>query len=359
MFPTRSLLLCLFPLGSLVAQRTVTVPRGFDSVESISTPVSAGHPFFAANARWQVLDGSLRGNVINGIQKLELRRDGDTATGSFPARTTKLQVLFSHGNAATYSTQFAGNYVGAPATMFAKQAINLPDLSAATPTPAPWGIAIPFDSGKTFNYDGAHELLVEFQCEATTPVDKLWPLEAVDSTGPGVGQVGFLEQFGYCTTPNGSFLIFPRAPETSAGVVKLTCMGRGAPNNAPGALGIGFSDLALGNVFCAKLRTSAELLLPVTALATGEIGSSAQPISLQGPYSGDATLFLQFVALDPSQQPKPGVALSDAAKVRIVSGTAAVAMQRLYVTSGSLPPSSLPTGQRSTLLGLVMRLTYP
>ena len=262
--------------------------------------------------------------------------------------------------ATSFSTQFGSNYVGAPVKVVAKAAFNFQDLSAASPSPAPWGISIPFDSGQIFNYDGQHELLIEFQCDTTTPADKSWPLEAVDTTTAGIGQVGFFEPFGYCTTQNGPFLIFPRPPETSAaGVVTVASFAKGAPNSAPAALGFGFSDPNLANVFCAKLRTSADLLIPLTASATGELGTPLAPLVLQGPYSGDVVFYLQYVALDPSQQPRPAVALSDGAKVRVVGPTNAASMLRVFSTSATLPPSSLPSGQRSPLLGLVMRFTYP
>lgn len=346
--------------ASLAAQRTVTIPRGFDNVESLSAPASTAHPFHAKFARYQLLDSSLVGTPILGIQKLELRRDGETAAGTFPARTTNLQLLIAHGNAATFSTQFAANYVGAPVKVVASKAFNFPDLSAAGPSPAPFGISIPFDSGMKFDYDGSHELLIEFQCDTTTPDSKPWPLEAVDSSAPGVGQVGFFESFGYCTTANGPFLIFARPPETSsAGQVTITTYALGAPNLAAGALALGFSDPNLPNVFCARLRTSADLVVPVTASATGEMGTATTPLVLRGPYSADLTLYLQYVALDPLQAPLPGVALSDGAKARVVGPTRKVQLLRTSATSATLPPTALPSGQRSPLLGLVMRLSYP
>lgn len=347
-------------VAPVLTQRTVTFPAGFDATESYSAPAASAHPFYAANARWQLLYTSARGSAYVGIQKLELRRDGGTAAGVFPARTTNLVVLFAHGEATTFSTQFSGNYVGTPVKVVSRKGFNLPDLSAASPSPAPWGVAIPFDAALTFDYDGGHDLLVEFQCDGTTPVDKSWPLEAVDSGSPGIGQVGFFDGFGYCTTQNGQFLSFPRPPETSStGTVTIASFARGAPNNAPGALGIGLSDPNLPNIFCAKLRTSAELLVPVTASALGEIGTPIAPLVLQGPFAGPVVFYMQYVALDPLQAPKPTVALSDAAKVRVVAPTASVRLLRLFSTSATLLPTAMSSGQRSPLMGLVMRLTYP
>ena len=79
-------------------------------------------------------------------------------------------------------------------------------------------VALPFDSGQAFSYDGAHDLLVEFQCDGTAPADKEWPLECVDSSAAGVGQALLLDSYGYCLTRNGPFWLFVRAPETSAAV---------------------------------------------------------------------------------------------------------------------------------------------
>jgi|SoiMethySBSTD1v2_1073268.scaffolds.fasta_scaffold440049_2 hypothetical protein len=354
-----TLLAALLPCRAF-AQRTETSPPGWGATESLTTPALSAHPFYAANARAQYVDDGLRGTPIAAISKVELRRDGTAPAGSYPARTTNLALLLAHASSAAVTTQFATNYAGVPTTVVARKKISLPDLSAPSGQPEPWSVAIPFDSGQGFSYDGNNALLVEFQCDGTAPADKEWPLDAVDTCDPGVGQVRLLDSFGYCLTRNGPFWLFVRPPLTSAAnVVTLAVFARGAPSSAAGALGIGLTDPNLPGILCNNLRTSAEILLPVTSNATGEVGSPALPMTVPAPFVGEIAVCLQMVALDSFQAPRPNVALSDASQARLFAAGHAVAVQRVLASSSSILPGSMPSGVRSPLLGLVMRLSFP
>lgn len=328
----------------------VTVPQDLDAREGNAVATFV-HPFGYSQSRFQYTDGGQRGTARPGISKLELRRDG-LAQGSFPSRTANLALVMAETDVGQLTTNFAANYSGAPTTVFLRKVINVPDLSAAPPTPpAPWTIAFPFDAN--WNYTGAKDLLWEIQVDANTGIGAPLALDAVQIVVPGEGSYSY-DGLTSCTTASGSFTIYGIAPRTARdGTVTFATYAAQGPVSAPGVLALGLSDPNLVGVFCAPLRTSAEVLVPVATDATGSIGAPSAPLALGFPFPGPLTVFSQFAVADAVQSAVP-IALSDAVRSEIVAWVPDFKVSRLSSTLSA----NAPSGVRSSYQVLVARLVY-
>ena len=327
--------------GTLSGQQAFTVPAGLAAKEGNAAVVHVS-PFAYAQGRFQYTDAAQRGTARPNLNKLQLRRDG-REPGNFPARTLMLAVVLAECDAASLTTTFAANYFGAPTTVFSRKQISLPDLSQApAQPPAPWSLQLPFDLG--FSYSGQKDLLWELQLDSNSATGAPYGLDAVEIVVPGAGSF-FYNGLVNCTTPLGAFDIYALPPQTSqANLTTLAVYAERGPSAAAGVLAVGTSDPNLVGLFCAPLRTSAEALLPVTTNALGGIGSAAQPIANTFWFPGPMTLHLQFAALDPTQAPWPGIALSDAAAMTIVEWVPRYQVSRLSSTLAA----TAATGTRSS-----------
>ncbi|MCC6671906.1 MAG: hypothetical protein IT458_12660 [Planctomycetes bacterium] len=294
-----------------------------ETVEGASSS-TAYAPWYGSSGqgRYQWISGENKGTPIPAIKKFEMRRDGLAATSTgYAARTTDMEVVMAHADYATLTTTYANNYKNAQSTVvFTRKPVSLPNHGPNVGSPAPWSIAVQYDT--PFAYNGTDSLLFEVSCQNTTPTGT-YSLDCEPGLAPG-GTGAYVDTAGQCTTPNGGFDIFLGSPSIALTPTTVTIRpyGTGGPSSQPGVLGLGLVDLNsnFGGVLCAKLRTSMDVLIPVNTTATGAIGSSSAPILLTFPNPGvNATLYGQFAVLDPSQtSPFVPVALSDAVRYTIV-----------------------------------------
>lgn len=354
----RALLPLLLLSTASLAQQTITIPPGRATTEGESE-ITPFIPWYSMSGqgRYQWLSGENRGPAIAGIAKLEMRRDGKSGAGVYPARTTDLEVVMAHTNAAAPSTVFADNYKGKVSTVvLPRRTVDLPDHSANVGAPAPWTIVIPFDV--PFSYNGTDDLLVEMSCLNTSPTGG-YSLDAEDGVPVRSAHADYIDPAGKCTTQQGSFEIF--APMTNFGFVngevKLGLFAMGAPAGEAGVLCLGLNDpnSTFDGRLCAPLRTSLDVTVPVTsANTTGWIGSPMHPLVLSFP-DPQATVRLraQFAVLDVSRQaPMLPVALSDAVMWTVSSKGV------LLATVWNDVNATATSGQVVTRYVPVMRLTY-
>ena len=341
-----------------IAQTTFTSPIQHATTEGASSTFSTHFAWYAAS-RTQYLDGNQRGTPRPGINRLELRRDGPTGAGTYPARTVNVGIAMSHCDATvTPSSTFASNYIGAPTQVFTVKPVNLPDLSASAGTPAPWAPVFPFDV--TFSYNGTQDLLYEITGNTNSSPSTSYPLDAVTgnaTSGGGTGTFRYNGVTGCTVPPNTSrFDIWTFNPQTDANsVVTVRWYADDGPISSPGALALGLSDPNIAGLFCAPIRTSAEIMVPVMTDANGDLFSSANPLSLSFGYPGiNFTLYSQFVTIEASTL---NVYLSDAAAHDIIAYTPPLTLNLWRVqntTSDTAATGSAP----SRSLVLVSRFTH-
>ena len=346
-----ALLLC----AAAGAQNYTSAPPGYLTVEGPSS-TTAFTPFYDAESKVQWMY-NLRTTVMPAINKLEQRRDGVAAAGTYPARSATVEVKMCDTDIGNFSTTFASNYIGTPTVVYTSKTLNLPDHSAPNGSPAPWTVSIPFDAN--YLYLGTKDILVELSVINNSSGNTAYSIDCVTapSTTPGQGTSSYINTAGKCTTPNGAFDIYKTTPQTtSAGLCTIGAYGPRGPSSSPGILAIGFSDPNIAGILCAPLRTSAEVGIPVTTDAVGAIGSSASPISVSFNIPVAGSLYTQFAVVDATQTNIP-VALSDAVKNDCVlyTGSAPPAAFLYKYGVGSL---TSPTGTRYTSYIPVIRFTY-
>src|SRR5262245_11678149 len=227
--------------SSALCQSSWLSPAGYSFVQG-NTDAFSSVPFYAANARYQYLDATQVGTPRANINRVEIRRRPSVVPGNFPARTTTLTVIMAHTSLASVSTSFATNYKNAAATTVYSGPFNLPDLSAGPiSAPSPFTIAVPFTTN--FSYNGADDLLIEFQCAGTSPSAQHYPLDCVDAPAIANG-FGFFNSEEHCTVGANPFYInFDHAPTWAGANVTLDQYGTGAPPSQPGAILIGIGQL--------------------------------------------------------------------------------------------------------------------
>jgi hypothetical protein len=342
-------LLPLFPCFAAAAgaQTTFTAPLGHDAKEGASA-VSFNSPFTTVESRYQYCYGGLRGAPRNGLKAVALRRDGDAPTSpEYEARSLTLAVKLAHANYATLTTTFASNYLTPAVTVFNAKTVNLPSHANQPGTPpAAWSVSVPFDA--LFSYNGSNDLLLELVVTDGSSI-KGYSLDCVDARGLGHGAVTYLDPNGKCTTANGPYEMYAFAPTTSvANLANVRVYGAGAPSSTPSALLVGLSDPNLGGVFCAPLRSSLELTVPLLSSATGGFGSVGAPLSYSFPIGAPLSLYLQFASLTPAPNT---VHLSDAVRVDLVLGNDGVLVRQLanrfddLATTGTLTNLFVPVVQ--------------
>src|SRR6185295_17396237 len=99
-----TLVLC----ATALSQTSWISPTGYTFLQG-NTDVYSSVPFYAANARFQYLDGTQVGTPRANIKKIEMRRRPSEVPGTYPARTTTMTVIMAHTSIAAVSTTFATN----------------------------------------------------------------------------------------------------------------------------------------------------------------------------------------------------------------------------------------------------------
>ena len=137
---------------------------------------------------------------------------------------------------------------------------------------------MPFDSATAFAYDGRQDLLVEFRSFTSTV-----PNYALDAEGTfPFGGAGGGRYLGGTSGCGGAQQIIDGILGYDEPRLLLRTRATGLGANAPAALLIGLSDpdTDFGGLLCTRLRAMPDILVPVTADANGEVGSSARPLQV-------------------------------------------------------------------------------
>ena len=336
--------------------QSFTTPAGLVLSEG-NNEVFVSQPFYAANARYQYIDGTQNPTAAKTLKGLSLRRRPTAVAGTFPARSTTLTLTLAHTTYASTTTTFSSNYRGGLSTKAYSGPLSMPDLSAGSlPPPAPWAIVIPYTT--TFAYNGTEALLVEFQCANTSPADQEYPLDTIQGT-VRTGGYGTYNGLAPCqvTGRASPFLINASAnPVIASGAVSYSMFATDGPTTQPAAWILGTSQLSssLGGSVCAPIQPLPLISIGMVTDATGGIGTSEAPIQLTYPYAGIVhQVFAQFAALDAGQAQPLKIALSDDLKY-VVGNTGPWNVRRL----ASLASSTAATGTLSNTYVPVMRHEY-
>ncbi len=149
----RTLLLALLlPLGSLVAQNTVVVPKGFAKAEGNSYHWMIGQ-YDLCRAQ-QIFSKAAMGGTPFAMKSIKLRRDG-SRTSTFEAHKGYIQVFVSNRNVDPPSQcGFGWDYNHGPdkTLVMKKRIINWGVEPKPAVPPAPFKVTFPFD--KFFAYKG-------------------------------------------------------------------------------------------------------------------------------------------------------------------------------------------------------------
>ncbi|MCC6670130.1 MAG: hypothetical protein IT458_03660 [Planctomycetes bacterium] len=338
---------------SLAAQAPIYSPVGTSNLEG--NGLSAVNFATYAASRMQYIDGNQRGAAA-ALAKMAFRRDGGQAnTTTAGPRSIDISVLMGHADvsAAAPSTTFATNYNGPTTAVFTLKTVNVPDLNAKPPSPpAPFSLTLPFDV--PFAYSGTLDLLWELASKNNTAAGTTY----LDTATNGSTAFGGLGNFFYnggvgCVVPPNTtqFDIISSAAATSAGgVTSIGWYALRGPVSSPGVLAIGISDPNLAGLFCAPLRTSAEIVLPINTDATGAIASSASRLTVSFPFPGTSfNVYSQFAALDTAAQK---LYLSDATFHEVVPYAAPV-IRKVYAIRNTT--SDVAVSGTSSTFGIVVR----
>jgi hypothetical protein len=315
-------LLCL-PVVCLPlrAQQSFTSPRNMESVEG-----SGSHGYVlgaASGARWQQVDGTLRGAGFQNVQSIAFRRDGLLATNAaFGARVLQqVSVLMSHATLPAVRKDQSTNYKDTPVLVFTPRDVNAPDWSVRPAAgTAPFDLRLPFDT--PWSYNGTDDLLWEVRIQdvavAPTTVSS-YPFDFVP--GPGA-----LQQTTYgvalgqgCLatgqTQNRFTLHASLANEMSR--FRLRHSTNFAPGSAAVVTFVDFSDPNLTVPgLCAVLHALPTVLLDLgIGSTTGAVPSRYVEIPYE-PAAIGFSLYLQAVAADAGQGALP-IAVSQGSRVTV------------------------------------------
>jgi hypothetical protein len=285
-----------------LAQGFFTSPIGL--AEHEGNGISAVNFGTYAGSRMQFLDGNQKGTARPNLKSIRLRRDSyqppNTTAG---ARTIDLGIVMAHTNQAAPSTTFATNYLNNQSTqVYTVKTTNLPDLTAQPVTPAPWSITLLFDA--MFSYDGVNDLLWEVTGANNSAPSTYYLDTATNGSIAGGGSGGFqYNGWTACIVPPNTAqfdIIASTFGTDAANLTSVRWYAQRGPVSSPGALGLGLNDPNLVGPFCAPLRVTPLIAIPVMTDASGNIGSSAAPILVSFPFPGSATfrLHAQFAAVD-------------------------------------------------------------
>ena len=351
-----ALLVCCVA-ARLGAQTWFTSPIGLTEVEG--NGVSSINPASFTASRLQFLDGNQRGMARPGIRALALRRDSYPAANTTAgARTLELGVVMAHTIQTAPSLTFAGNYLNGQSTqVYSLKPTNLPDLRPQGGTPGAWAITLPFD--RTFTYNGAQDLLWEVASRNNTVTGAYWLDSATNGSAAG-GGFGSFQYNGWqaCTVPPNTspFELITEVPRTDpVGRVALSwyTLNTG-PVSAPGVLAFGIRDPNITGLFCAPLRTSFDVVVPVATTATGSLASAVAPLRVLVPLLGGShfNLYTQFAAL---HVPTVQLYLTDATAHTLVPFTPPVLRACAAVVNTT---SELATVGTPSSICLVARFEY-
>lgn len=279
-----------------LAQTTFTAPLSHATAEGDDW-LSNLTPFRYTACRYQFVYGSMRGTPRPNINKLQMRRDGLLpASAQYAARTLTLGVVMAHADFSLLGDQFLRNYKGSPATVFTPKQVSLPTHeNPPVAPPAAWTVSVPFDT--QWSYNGTDDLLVEMTGANSTNITGGYLIDAAAFLALGQGSFAELDTNDACLTPNGRFLNAARAPQSDPShMVALTTFATGGPSTSPAAIAVGISDPNVP-LYCSKLRTNANLVLPLMTSSTGGIASAAAPLRFRFPYPGPLDVYIQYVAV--------------------------------------------------------------
>lgn len=314
---------------------------------------------FTGPCRHQQINADLRG-AARTFSALAFRRDGVApANATLVARTLDLAVSCATGSYSGSGANFTANYLSAPALVFSRKLIGIPDLSALPDSlPADWSIHLAFDFPHA--YAGNADFLTELQVWSSSSANGYLVdgVSARDSTLVG----GFRSVGSGCLTPNGTMGVRGVIATNSATASSSFdwSIARGPSSAAAGLLvGLGDPDVfvpglcptSAGN----RLRCDGSIASLIGSLdAVGAWTLPTLTVPWQPAFVGTA-LTAQAAAVDPTQQGL-GIAVSQGIVSIVPPGPVAPQVARIVATG---PGASVATsGTRWFGLGFVMRLRF-
>ena len=145
------------------------------SAQELISPFAAGAregnsnntiPWSSPSHRYQQVHGDLRAKPFT-IQGISWRRDGvlpDEPTAV--TRTLDTELRMARSNYSSFSERYANNYTGPVTLVVRRKLVSLPNAVVNQGTPAPWSIAVPFDT--PFGHDGNDDLAWEVLIHSNT-----------------------------------------------------------------------------------------------------------------------------------------------------------------------------------------------
>ena len=343
-----SLALCALA-ASITAQTYTVVPVGYALVDGGS---GNNVPWNFAAGRYQQIHGDIRG-VARLINEIAFRRNGATTTYSTAtARTVDIELYMCNSNHWTVSTTFAANYSGTPIKVVNRKMVNLPDFRTHQGAPAPWNIAIPFDT--PWMYTGTLDLLWEYVVYANTATgDYFTDYKSYTLSHSGAH---ILSGFG-CIATGRTVPMSIAATQNSNISTNLASVGWNvsqAPANALSAILVGTANpnLALP-ILCERLRVDGVFLsFNATASSLGAYSSGLLQLPWNPVFAGLVT-HAQGAAYD-AGQPGLSVAVTNGVLTTFAALPPVQPISRVY-SSGSATAASGTLGHYN---GLVTRLRH-
>jgi hypothetical protein len=269
----------------------------------------------------------------------------------------------AHSAVGLTSTNYNGNYVGQPTTVFTPKLVNLPDWTPAGSGagPEPWSIVVPYD--QVWSYNGNDDLLWEVRYTSNTAV------------APGTASANYHNDFqaatgAFSTSTSGTTLGTSgcvATGRTSAMSLTGTFYNHGskfrytqAVSNAPSSTAVVVNlDLFDSNLtvpgLCHTLHASPAINYVLgTSSATGAVSTVTVDNIPYNPAIVGTNLFFQALSIDPGIAPLPFV-LSNGRQYTIPADPSLPAVSRVYqypLASGALTDSGPWTG------GIVTRFEY-
>lgn len=341
-----SVVVLLALASSLAAQATtrVVVPSSYATTEGNSLDQE---PFGNDQIRsLQILDRSLLGAIpVNTtlIQELSYRRDGQTPGLPTMTRTRNLPPTWQIrlGN-------YTGNYLAPSPTFPTASDVNYTIVYQAKPTlfpplplvngggPQNWDLVFPLDVPWQFKGPG---LAIENYCYEAAQATYNYYVDAIDVTASG-------ESAGPISpTSVGCPATFNRAYGVSAspGLGDLELLLQGAPANTPAIASFGTSSTSwnsvplpfdLGALGLSGCRIYTDLTVQVGTTTTSSGSGEFRFAIPANPLFAGATLYGQWVVVDPRVNPSLNLATSDGIRFKI--GNVAQAAMTTVSAQGQL-----------------------
>ena len=243
------------------------------------------------------------GGTAKVLSGLAWRRNQDQflPTGN-PTRALDMEIWTCDGNATTFTTTFANNYIGTPVNTFLRKVVNTPDWRlpiVQRPGPFDWFVL----NDVPYVYLGVNDLIYEILMHSSSSGSTFMCDSAVTTPSTSAPAYGTYTSVGSgCATTLGTFSLRSQIQRSPTSVISFAWDVFAGPASAPGAVLLGLAPLNVAiSGLCTNLYTDGGLLsIPFTTSATG----AATTAALTAPYDpawSSLVISAQAAAADASQ----------------------------------------------------------